>query len=163
MPGHRLILAFGGNLGEVAATIAAAMSEAEAALGPLVRKSALYKSEPWGQSGQPWFLNQLAEFETRLLPLDCLRACQAIEDRHGRVRGADRNAARTLDIDLLYYDVLVLDTAELVLPHPRIAQRRFILLPLAEAWPELIHPPHGPSAAELLERCADPLQVEPLA
>jgi 2-amino-4-hydroxy-6-hydroxymethyldihydropteridine diphosphokinase len=155
-----LILAFGGNLGEVATAISAALQEAERLLGSLRGTSQVYRSEPWGSSGQPWFLNQVAEFETRLAPLDCLRACQAIEDRHGRLRTVDRNAARTLDIDLLYYDDLVMDTPELVLPHPRIAQRRFVLVPLAERWGDFRHPPDGPKVAELLERCGDRLSVE---
>ena len=162
MPGHRLILGLGGNLGQVAAALSAALQEAERLLGPLIHASRVYRSEPWGSGGQPWFLNQIAEFETRLAPLDCLRACQAIEDRHGRLRTVDRNAARTLDIDLLYYDELVMDTPELVLPHPRIAQRHFVLVPLAEQWGAFRHPPQGPTVAELLERCEDRLRVEPL-
>jgi 2-amino-4-hydroxy-6-hydroxymethyldihydropteridine diphosphokinase len=159
---HRLILSLGGNLGEVEATLAAALREAERLLGPLVRTSHIYRSEPWGSSGQPWFLNQVAEIDTAIAPLDCLHACQAIEDRHGRLRTVDRNAARTLDIDLLYYDERVMDIRELVLPHPRIAERRFVLVPLAECWAEFKHPPGGPTVAELLKRCVDPLGVEPL-
>ena len=124
-----------------------------AALPPLgitvVRCSPWYESEPVPPSNQPWFVNAVAEIATELAPLALLDALLALEERFGRVRG-ERNAARVLDLDLLEYNGRAIDSERLVLPHPRLAQRRFVLVPLCAIAPCWRHPVSGLSAAALL-------------
>jgi 2-amino-4-hydroxy-6-hydroxymethyldihydropteridine diphosphokinase len=103
-------------------------------------------------------LNQVIGGNTQQSPRELLGTCLALESAHGRVRSVP-NAPRTLDIDILFYDDLVIDTPELVLPHPRLHERRFVLVPLVEIAPELVHPRLGLSARELLARCEDRSQV----
>lgn len=111
--------------------------------------SDLYETEPVGIKAQPWFLNAVLAATTRLAPMELLRACQAIERRLGRP-DTSRSGPRTIDIDLLLYDDLVLDSAALTLPHPRLHERRFVLEPLAELAPELRHPRLKRTVRELL-------------
>lgn len=114
----------------------------------LLRRSHLYRTPPWGVLEQPPFVNAAALLETSLGPHALLDALLAIELRAGRVR-AQRNGPRTLDLDLLHMDGVQLDDARLTLPHPRIAERAFVLLPLADLAPELMLPGQG-RVADLL-------------
>ena len=113
--------------------------------------SSWYASAPVPQSDQPWFVNAVALLSTDLEPDVLLSRMLDVEARFGRVRG-ERNAARTLDLDLLDYDGLIVDTARLVLPHPRLHERRFVLEPLHEIAPNWRHPVLGVTAVELLAR-----------
>ncbi|MBE7525789.1 MAG: 2-amino-4-hydroxy-6-hydroxymethyldihydropteridine diphosphokinase [Gammaproteobacteria bacterium] len=117
----------------------------------LIRRSSLYRSAPVGKLDQPDFINAVALIETLLAPHDLLKALLAIEQRHGRVREA-LNAPRTLDLDILLYDALHFQDADLTLPHPRMTQRAFVLMPLLEIAPECNIPGHG-SIAPLLAAC----------
>lgn len=139
---ERAFVALGANLGDAAATLRGAV-EALAALAQtrLVACSSLYRSAPVDAAG-PDFVNAVAELETALDPAALLDALQAIEQRFGRVRG-ERNAPRTLDLDLLLHGDAVLDTARLRLPHPRLHRRAFVLVPLAEIAPGLHLPGLG--------------------
>ena len=110
--------------------------------------SSLYRSAPVGYADQPDFINAVAKLQTRLSPHDLLDALHVIENRHGRQRSV-RNAPRTLDLDLLLYGMLVVHEDGLTLPHPRMHERAFVLLPLAEIAPEAILPGHG-SVSQLL-------------
>jgi 2-amino-4-hydroxy-6-hydroxymethyldihydropteridine diphosphokinase len=131
---------------------AAAAVERLSALGiAVMRRSHWYLSEPVPPSDQPWYVNAVAIVETRLAPLVLLDALLSLEARFGRRRGA-RNAARTLDLDLLDYNGLRFATPRLLLPHPRVAERRFVLAPLAEIAPGWRHPRLGHRAADLLAR-----------
>jgi 2-amino-4-hydroxy-6-hydroxymethyldihydropteridine diphosphokinase len=105
--------------------------------------SSLYRSAPVGYADQPDFINAVAKVQTRLSPHELLDALHAIENRHGRRRSV-RNAPRTLDLDLLLYGTLVVDEDGLTLPHPRMHERAFVLLPLAEIAPEALLPGHAP-------------------
>ena len=115
----------------------------------IVARSPWYLSEPVPASDQPWFVNGVVEIATELPPPELLARLLALEAQFGRERGA-RDAARTLDLDLLDYDGRECSTPDLVLPHPRLHERRFVLAPLCDIVPDWRHPRLGLSAAELL-------------
>jgi len=142
---ERVFVGLGANLGQAEATIHQALDELAVAEGvELVQRSSLYRTAPQQASG-PDFLNAVAELRTRLAPLALLALLQALEAAHGRER-PHRNAPRTLDLDLLLYGDRVLDSPTLTLPHPRLAERAFVLAPLLEIAPALAHPLLGPLA-----------------
>lgn len=142
-------VALGGNLGEPRRQILDAMDAlARLPSTRLLRRSRLYRTPPWGVLEQPPFVNAAALLETALGPHALLDELLAIEQRAGRVR-AGRNGPRTLDLDLLHMDGVQLDDARLTLPHPRIGERAFVLLPLADLAPELVLPGQG-RVADLL-------------
>jgi 2-amino-4-hydroxy-6-hydroxymethyldihydropteridine diphosphokinase len=120
--------------------------------------SSWYESAPVPLSDQPWFVNAVALVSTEREPEFLLAWMLDVEARFGRARG-ERNAARTLDLDLLDYDGLVIDTPKLILPHPRLAERRFVLEPLCEIAPHWRHPVLGLTAVELLARLPAGQQV----
>jgi 2-amino-4-hydroxy-6-hydroxymethyldihydropteridine diphosphokinase len=116
----------------------------------LLRASGFYETAPMGLIDQPWFLNQVAEFETSLLPLQLLDRIHRIEKELGRVRTVV-NGPRTVDIDIILYGDTIMRSAELEIPHPRYRERRFVLEPLAELNPGLRDPATGESITALLE------------
>jgi len=146
-------IGLGSNLGNRRAHMRGALREL-AHLGRLRAVSPLYETEPVGLREQPAFLNAAACLETELGAGELLDALLEIEARHGRVRGV-RNAPRTLDLDLLFYDDAVIREPGLEVPHPRLHERRFVLEPLCAAAPGLRHPVLGLSVRELLERLED--------
>lgn len=140
----------GSNLGDRARAILLALHGLQALPKTrVVRISSLYQTRPWGVAGQPDYYNLVAEIETGLEPLALLRHCLALESSLGRVRppGA-RWAPRPIDLDLLWVDGVTTQTPELTLPHPRLLQRAFVLVPLAELCPGL--PIEGRTVAEHL-------------
>jgi 2-amino-4-hydroxy-6-hydroxymethyldihydropteridine diphosphokinase len=146
------LLGLGSNLGEREVTLRAALDAIDALAGVrLVRQSRLVATQPIGGSaGQDEYLNAAALVKTDLEPLAMLRKLQGIEDRFGRERG-ERWAARTLDIDLLLYGDLVIDSAEMSVPHPRMSFRPFVLEPAAEIAGAMIHPAIGWTIGQLRE------------
>ena len=126
----------------------------------VVRLSRWYRSEPVPPSDQPWYVNAVAAVVTELDPAALLAAMIALEARFGRRRGLP-NAARTLDLDLLDYNAAQCETPALVLPHPRLHERRFVLAPLVEVAPHWRHPQLGLSAQELLRRLPPGQPVHP--
>jgi 2-amino-4-hydroxy-6-hydroxymethyldihydropteridine diphosphokinase len=130
-------VALGANLGDARATVSAAITALDRLPQTrLLRASGLYRSAPWEASG-PDFINAVAAIETGLDAHELLRALQALELQAGRERPY-RNAPRTLDLDLLLYGDAVIDSPELSVPHPRLRERAFVLLPLAEISPALV-------------------------
>ncbi|CAM4259807.1 2-amino-4-hydroxy-6-hydroxymethyldihydropteridine diphosphokinase [Kerstersia similis] len=131
---HCAYIGLGANLGDAQATLRQALAElaAHASTGAL-EVSAFYRTAPV-DAGGPDFINAAARLETRLEPLALLDLLQALEQQHGRERPY-RNAPRTLDLDMLFYDDLTLDTPRLVLPHPRMHERAFALMPLLDVLP----------------------------
>lgn len=148
-----ILIGLGSNLTSEAGPPAATLNEALKQF-PLygivvVARSRFYESEPVPRSDQPWFVNAVAQVETALLPDDLLSRLHAIEHGFGRVR-RERNEARTLDLDLLDYDGSVRDGGQLLLPHPRLHERAFVLKPLLELAPDWHHPTLDRSAVDLL-------------
>jgi len=161
-----ILIGIGGNLanprfGTPLDTLAAALVALEAEGIQVATRSAWYRTEPVPRSDQPWFVNAVASLTTHLAAGDLLTVLQEVERQFGRVR-SERNAARVLDLDLLDYRGQVTDTASLVLPHPRLHQRRFVLLPLAEIAPFWRHPLSRLTANQLLSRLATKQRVERL-
>ncbi|XKE45803.1 2-amino-4-hydroxy-6-hydroxymethyldihydropteridine diphosphokinase [Halomonas organivorans] len=137
---HRAWIGLGSNLDGPHEHVERALDELDAL--PLTRRrqaSRRYASRPVGPADQPDFVNAVAELETRLSPLALLDQLQALEQRHGRIRGR-RWGPRTLDLDLLLFDDRRMATPRLILPHPEMARRAFVLVPLAELAPELSLP-----------------------
>lgn len=145
-------VALGANLGDPRRQVLAAMDALAACPGVQVQaRSALYLTPPWGDTDQPPFVNAAVRLETRLEPLPLLDVLLDIERRAGRTREGRRWGPRVLDLDLLVYEDRVLDEARLQLPHPRIAERAFVLLPLADLDGALDIPGQG-RVAQLLAR-----------
>ncbi len=134
------LIALGGNLGDVRATFHAAVAEICCDEGTrLTARSSDYLTPPWGVTDQPPFINACIDVETALAPHDLLRRLQDVERRHGRDRGREIHwGPRTLDLDLIAYDDLAMETPDLILPHPRALQRAFVLVPLAEIAPDRV-------------------------
>ncbi len=143
-------LALGSNLGDRRANLIAAVGGLPPATTAL-RASGIYETEPWGYLEQPAFLNQVLETETSLSPTDLLAALKRLETHLGR-QATFRYGPRLIDLDILLYDQLVLNQSDLVIPHPQLAHRAFILVPLAELAPGLLHPLLGTTMAELKDR-----------
>ncbi len=153
-----IYLSLGSNVGDRAAQIARAVELLAAAGLRVARQSALYATEPVDFSPQSWFLNCVLEAETELMPRQLLRALQEVERSLGRRRMV-RRGPRTMDIDLLLYGTSVVRMADLEVPHPRMAERRFVLVPLAELSPSLRHPTLRKTVLELLAETRDRSQV----
>ena len=159
MPQARTIyLSLGSNVGDRAAQIALAREALTAAGVKVTRQSSLYATEPVDVQPQGWFLNCVLEAETDLMPRQLLRVLQEIERSLGRRRMA-RRGPRTMDIDILLYGTSVVRAADLEVPHPRMAERRFVLVPLAELSPGLRHPTLRKTILELLAETRDRSQV----
>lgn len=126
-----------------------ALRRLEAAGIHILRQSSIYETEPQDLIGQPWFLNQVVEVETEFFPRLLLARIQAIELGMGRKRDLPKGP-RPIDIDILLFGNFVIETRELQVPHPRMAQRRFVLEPLAELAPDLQHPVTNKTIRELL-------------
>lgn len=142
-------VALGANLENPVLQVTQALSELDAIEGThVLAASSLYRTAPVGYADQPDFINAVARLETGLSPRALLDALHVIEDRHARQRSM-RNAPRTLDLDLLLYGMLVMREEDLTLPHPRMHERAFVLMPLAEIAPDVSVPGHE-SASRLL-------------
>jgi 2-amino-4-hydroxy-6-hydroxymethyldihydropteridine diphosphokinase len=160
-----ILIGIGGNLdsprfGSPRDTLSAALDSLGAKGVGVRKRSSWYRSEPVPPSAQPWFLNAVASVATELGAHDLLEVLQAIETKFGRVR-MEPNAARVIDLDLLDYRGEVTETPCLILPHPRLHQRRFVLIPLAEIAADWRHPLLGLTARQLLARITDEQRVEP--
>lgn len=146
---HRAFIALGANLGDPASVVRSALATlAKLPATRLVAASSLYRTAPVGLVNQPDFINAVACVDTTLAAPELLTALFSIEADFGRIR-QQKNGPRRLDLDLLLYDDLLLETSELVLPHPRLHLRAFVLAPLAEIAPDLAIPGRGSVAAWL--------------
>jgi deoxyguanosine kinase len=154
-------LSLGGNLNNRAAILRSAKKAIGTQIGEIVAESGIYETDAWGSPSQKKYLNQVIKIKTSLTPGQLLRATLQIEKMAGRKRTVKQNADRTLDIDILFFNRQVLNSKNLQIPHPRLHQRRFVLVPLAEIEKKLVHPVLNKSVAGLLKDSNDPLKVTP--
>lgn len=155
-------LIFGGNQGDREKLISEAILEM-AKIGKIVRCSSLYETAPWGFESSDTFYNQVVTYDTKFLPEEILDKCQAVEKKLGRIRSNVQFCSRTMDIDILFYDSQIIDTPRLTVPHPRLAQRNFVLAPLNEIMPNFIHPITRKTISSLFAESPDTLQVSVVA
>jgi 2-amino-4-hydroxy-6-hydroxymethyldihydropteridine diphosphokinase len=156
-------VSLGSNLGDRASRLRRALAALAATDGiEVVAVSAFYETDPVGPPPQGPYLNAAAQLRTSLSPHALLERLLSIENEAGRVRTKERNAARSLDLDLLLYGTLCLDEPGLCIPHPRMHERAFVLEPLSEIAGDLAHPALELSIAELAARVRDPKAVRRL-
>ena len=151
---NTVILSLGSNLGDRVRYLERALEQLRREL-KIERVSSIYETRPVGETDQPWFLNLVLYAFTQMDPSTLLWYIQAIEAALGRQRSGERFAPRTLDIDIVAFEDRVVEESDLEIPHPRLAERAFVLQPLAEIAPEWLHPVLNQTAAELLRELAD--------
>jgi 2-amino-4-hydroxy-6-hydroxymethyldihydropteridine diphosphokinase len=157
---HSVYLLTGSNLGNRQEQLNKSRIELAQHAGDIITCSAIYETEAWGIEGLPAHYNQAIHLETSLAPLELLRVIQDIELRLGRVR-QERWGVRAIDIDIIYFGDEVLQLPELVIPHPLMQERNFVLAPLTEIAPALRHPLLGKTNLELLQSSPDKLTAIP--
>jgi 2-amino-4-hydroxy-6-hydroxymethyldihydropteridine diphosphokinase len=154
----RVYLSLGSNLGDRVASLHAALHRMPAAGIDVRRVSSFYKTEPVGFTAQAWFVNCVAEVRTHLMPLQLLKTLKSIERALGRHPGISKGP-RPIDIDILLYENAVVRSAALTIPHERLAERRFVLIPLRELAPHARHPVLKRTVLEMLQDTRDQSQV----
>lgn len=144
-------LCLGSNLGDREKNLIRALSLLSQEVN-FEKTSSIYETEPVGYKEQPFFLNLVCRVTTDLNPQELLHLAKTIEHKMGRMPSGQVNSARLIDIDILFYDSQIIKTKDLIIPHPRLAERAFVLIPLAEIASELVHPKLGKSIAELAKQ-----------
>ena len=151
MKEHTVYLALGSNLGDRLANLKQAIDSLTPQM-EVKAKSSVYETPPWGYEDQPKFLNQVVKAKTYLDPEPLLKHLKRLEVALGR-QASFPNGPRLIDMDILFYDELILNTSSLVIPHPRLHERGFVLLPLMELGPDLVHPLSKKSVREMAAQC----------
>ncbi len=155
---HTVYLSLGSNQGNSLQILIDAIADIAAACGTIIAQSPVYRTAAWGLADQPDFLNMAISIATNLQPDSLLIALQDIEQQNHRTR-TSKWGQRTLDIDILYYDNLLLHLPHLTIPHPHLHQRAFVLVPLATIAPKYLHPVLHFTTLQLLAQCDDTLAV----
>lgn len=157
---NKLILGLGGNEGNVLETFQKVERLIKNNVGEILKHSSTYQTAAWGNTNQPDFLNKVIEVETNLTVQDCLKRVLEIEQKLGRVRTAQKWTARTIDIDILFYNNVIIKQENLVVPHPYLQERKFVLIPLHEIHPDFVHPSLNKTVHELYLDCNDTLEIK---
>jgi 2-amino-4-hydroxy-6-hydroxymethyldihydropteridine diphosphokinase len=159
MKAKQVYISLGSNLGDRLQFLKNAVEKIANQLGRVVKESKVYQAAAWGHTKQPDFYNQVIEIETDLTPAQLLQACLEIEKSLGRERSI-LWGERTIDLDILLYDGQSVQSENLNIPHPYLHLRNFVLVPLCEIAPDLIHPILELTIQQLLDRCADKLEIK---
>lgn len=154
-----LILILGSNLGNRLSNIEIAIAQLQQHFGKFIIKSSVYETAAWGNNNQPHFLNQVLQFNTNFSAKEALQIALGIEKSMGRER-LEKMGPRIIDIDILFYSSEIINEQNLKVPHPFIAQRKFVLMPLAEIDAAHIHPVLNKTMIQLLQTCPDSLDVK---
>jgi len=158
----KLYILLGGNLGDKQQVFSEARERLNQQVGTITNQSAIYETEPWGFESDDIFWNQILEISTAFSPEIVLQQTQQIERELGRIRKATQYDSRIIDIDILFYGDQIIKLENLTVPHPRVQERKFALVPLSEIAQELIHPVFQKSIRQLLNECTDSLKVSPI-
>lgn len=154
-------LLLGSNLGDRALHLSQAMQAINIGIGKVIGQSSVYQSEPWGFLADEAFLNQVVIIETDLTPHQVMDKALRIEKELGRERSLNGDyQSRTIDIDILFFNHEIIEDQGLVIPHPRIQDRKFTLMPLLELNGGMMHPAFSKTIVDLFRECNDPLKVE---
>ena len=156
---NKAYLLTGGNMGDRQKNLETTYERIEQECGNIVSASSIYETAAWGKKDQPSFLNQVIEIQTGLTPRKLLKKILNIEKQIGRVR-KEKYGPRIIDIDILLFNDEIHNYTSLKIPHPEMQNRRFVLVPLAEIAPGIIHPVFKKTIAELLAICPDELAVK---
>lgn len=155
-----LFLGLGGNVGNVSGKFQIVLDKIDKDIGRVIARSSTYKTEPWGDKNQDFFLNQVVEVQSTLNADEVLMKILDIEKSLGRNRNKDNQfAARTIDIDILFFGNEIIKRPNLVIPHPRLHLRNFVLTPLFEIAPEFLHPSFNRRIKDLIKETSDKSDV----
>lgn len=156
---HQVYIGIGSNLGKKKENYLEALVRiAKIPNAKIIKESSLYESEPLGDSKE-WYVNGVIEIETELKPEMLLKKCKNIERAMGRKKVRKRWGARIIDLDILLYNTLILEKRSLKIPHPELPKRKFVLIPLSEIAPQVVHPVLGATISELLVGLKDDKRV----
>jgi len=155
---NKVYLLTGGNLGNRLHSLTVARELIEQYCGQIVEQSSIYKTAAWGFEDQPDFYNQALAITTDLLPAQLMQTLLTIEEKMGRIR-EKKMGPRIIDLDILLYNSDIIDAPQIIIPHPRMQQRMFVLMPLAEIAPDLLHPLLHKTMEQLRQDCTDTLAV----
>jgi 2-amino-4-hydroxy-6-hydroxymethyldihydropteridine diphosphokinase len=158
----RVYLGMGTNLGDREKNLEQALDKIAEVIGIIVSRSSVYETEPWGFQSSDQFLNMVIGVDTNLKPSGLLGRLLMIESLLGRLRDGKQYSSRIIDIDILLYGRQKVDTISLKIPHPRMHQRNFVLIPLCEIAPRFVHPVFGKTITELLNECKDAGKIKML-
>ena len=156
---NKTYLLLGSNMGNSGRQLATAQMHIEKNIGNIVRSSSQYQTAAWGKTDQPDFLNQVVIVETSFTAHETMQSILSIEKKMGRLR-TEKNAPRIIDIDILLFNKEIINLPKLIVPHPQLQNRRFVLIPLNELSPNLIHPILQKTIHQLLRVCPDNLAVK---
>jgi 2-amino-4-hydroxy-6-hydroxymethyldihydropteridine diphosphokinase len=148
-------IGIGSNLGNREENLSIAVTRIGETAGNILSASSVYETEPWGFQSDNKFLNMVLTIDSHLVPQALLKTLLKIEESMGRLRKSADYSSRIIDLDILFYDSLIIKEDSLIIPHPHIQDRKFVLVPMAEIAPDFIHPVLKKSVTSLLDLCAD--------
>ena len=156
---NKVFLLIGGNMGDRLQNLHQAIDLLAATCGPVTQQSAVYETAAWGKTDQPAFLNQALALTTALTAQELITTVLSVEETMGRHR-LEKFGPRIIDIDILFFNDVVMQEPNLTIPHPQLQNRRFVLAPMEEIAPELVHPVLKKTIEQLLLECPDQLEVK---